>query len=432
MGRRRSNDGIKAIAGLVFLVLLVFGGIVVTFIKLITSILAVILAIALLALAGYGCYRLGRYWWNRKLDLEAHMPVINWSLPNSQQVDSTWSDILYPKFPDKTIRTPAHIIGTSGAWKDVLRMLEGFPAFQTAASPSDLKQRVQVYQAAAKSILADTEAQATKTADGQKAQMEEEIKRLQSAHQPVELRIRAQLDRMASNVKWLSGGGFWDRRRARHLNSILSMSEIQLHCHIREIKGHAKRQEQAIRDFLNPDVRAEMFEAQIQEELRRLNEITSSKEFAGAVAEMTVIEELSRLPTNCHVINDLKLHAPRYIHNQGKPIQSAQIDTLVITTAGVFVVEVKNWSRGFTESGEGFSPFEQVSRARYLVSVMLKEAGLDVKVRAIVTTQGSLPEKGEAKVAVKPLKQLRSYVMWFEPAGVDVQRVSGVIQQSAR
>ena len=106
MGRRRSNDGIKAIAGLVFLVLLVFGGIVVTFIKLITSILAVILAIALLALAGYGCYRLGRYWWNRKLDLEAHMPVINWSLPNSQQVDSTWSDILYPKFPDKTIRTP--------------------------------------------------------------------------------------------------------------------------------------------------------------------------------------------------------------------------------------------------------------------------------------------------------------------------------------
>jgi hypothetical protein len=35
---------------------------------------------------------------------------------------------------------------------------------------------------------------------------------------------------------------------------------------------------------------------------------------------------------------------------------SAQIDTLAITTAGLFVIEVKNWSRQFARSGEAFNP----------------------------------------------------------------------------
>ena len=87
-----------------------------------------------------------------------------------------------------------------------------------------------------------------------------------------------------------------------------------------------------------------------------------------------------------------------------------QIDTLAITPTGVFVVEVKNWSREFARSGGGFSPYEQASRASYLVFDRLRSAGISVKVRAIIATLGSLPDRGDSKVAVNPLGRIRGYI----------------------
>ena len=94
------------------------------------------------------------------------------------------------------------------------------------------------------------------------------------------------------------------------------------------------------------------------------------------------------------------------------------------------MVEVKNWSREFAESGQGFSPFEQVSRARQLVWIILQEAGLkDVKVRAIVATQGRLPEKKEGFVPVKHVTQLRNYIRWFNSARVNVAKTEEAIRR---
>src|ERR1019366_10535611 len=118
--------------------------------------------------------------------------------------------------------------------------------------------------------------------------------------------------------------------------------------------------------------------------------IIASKEFAGVVAEAAVINELRSLPFGCSVFNDVRLEADRYIHFEGNPLMSAQIDTLVVTPAGVFVVEVKNWSREFAHSGEGFSPFEQVERASYLVLDLLRRAGFRVQTQSIIATNGSL------------------------------------------
>jgi hypothetical protein len=141
-----------------------------------------------------------------------------------------------------------------------------------------------------------------------------------------------------------------------------------------------------------------------------MKEVIASKDFAGAVAEVAVIEELNSLSAGSLVFNDVRMESGRYIHFGGKPLMSAQIDTLAITSVGVFVVEVKNWSREFALSGEGFSPYEQASRASYLVFDRLRSAGISAKVRAIIATQGSLPDRGDSKVAVVQIGRLRRYI----------------------
>lgn len=432
MGRRSKDPPLEAIAGLVFLVIFFFGAVVVAILKVVATFLICGVLLFVIVLAGYGCYKIGRRWWTRKLNVDEFLPVVDWSPPTIPGIDAAWSNIIYPAFPHKEVKQAANIFGTSGAWSDVLGALEGIPAFQTAADPSELKRRVQAFRDAESSIETSAVEEASKLLDGQRAHLEYQLTQFSCVHEPAEARIRAQLDKLGSTIEKQASGNFWERRRAERLRSILSANEIRLREHVRDIQQRAKRQEQSIRDLLDPKFRAEKIRSRIQHELGRLEEITTSKEFAGAIAEMAVIAELSQVPAHWMVVNNLKLAAPRYIHNRGNPIQSAQIDTLVITPAGVFIIEVKNWSRAFSESGEGFSPFDQVSRASYLVSVILKEAGLDVKVRPIVTSQGSLPEKGEAKVAVKAMKQLRGYIGWFDPAGVDAQTVYYIIQQAAQ
>ena len=80
------------------------------------------------------------------------------------------------------------------------------------------------------------------------------------------------------------------------------------------------------------------------------------------MAEVAVIAELPHLNDASLIFNDVSIEAERYIHFGAKPLQSAQIDTLAITTAGVFVIE--NWSGEFAHSGEGFSPYEQVPQLK--------------------------------------------------------------------
>lgn len=409
------------------MVAIFFGFVIVAIIKLVVTIFIAVGIATLGAAVAYGCYRLGRAWWKRKIDIEAAIPRIDWPAA-SQKTALPTIRIPYPTFPDRCRPCPDHVTGTSGAWKDVLQMLDGFPEFKSAAGPSDLKQRVEACHKALEAIQMAAIQSAAKTADEQRAQLDCRLVQLKAAPQTVEKRIRAQLDQMAWNMERMKDGGFWDRRRAACLNRILSEDEIRLCKTLHDIKDEARAEEQTIQEFLNPATMAERIKSQISADLKALQEIITSNPFAGAVAEVAVVDELSRLPGTCRIFHDLRLRAPCYIHNRGEPIMSVQIDSLAITPAGVFVIEVKNWSREFAASGDGFSPYEQVNRASYLVRVILREACIDAKVRPIVTAMGKLPEKGNAMVAVKGVHQLAGYIQWFPTAGVDVQAVAQTLE----
>ena len=66
------------------------------------------------------------------------------------------------------------------------------------------------------------------------------------------------------------------------------------------------------------------------------------------------------------MISDIILHAKRHINFDGTTLQSAQIDHLVLSPSGIFVVETERWSEDFVASGDYHDPFDQVRRAAYL------------------------------------------------------------------
>ena len=438
MARRRNRrnsadaEAIEAIAGFVALAVVFFGFVIVAIIKLVVTIFIAICMAAMGAAVAYGCYRLGRAWWDRKIGIEAEVPRIDWPTTVQRIALPKLEIIPYPFFPDKRRPCPDHIIGTSGSWKDVLQMIEGFPAFKTAAGPSDLKQRVETCRKEREAIQATAIQSADKITDEQRSQLECRLIQLKAAPQATEKRISAQLNHMAWNMERMKDGGFWDRRRAARLNRIHSENLIRLCKTIHDIKDVARAEEQAIQEFLNPATRAERIKSQLDADLQALRGIITSNQFAGAVAEVDAIDNLARLPVDCRIINDLKLEAPHYIHNRGQPIQSAQIDSLAITPAGVFVIEVKNWSKNFATSCEGFSPYVQVNRASTLIRVIRQEAHITAKVRSIVAALGKRPEKGEAMVAVKGVHQLAGYIQWFQTAAVDVLAVAREIERQAQ
>jgi len=103
----------------------------------------------------------------------------------------------------------------------------------------------------------------------------------------------------------MAKGGFWERQRAKGLRRKLSRNERNLDEHLRGIRQEAKARQTTIQNWLTPAWRAESIAHRLQSQLSNLNEIAASKELAGAIAEVEVINELAKLPEACRIINDI-------------------------------------------------------------------------------------------------------------------------------
>lgn len=148
--------------------------------------------------------------------------------------------------------------------------------------------------------------------------------------------------------------------------------------------------------------------------INRLEKLLASGELAGARAELDVIAHLAGLPAEYTVLNDIRLTADRYIHFNGAVLQSAQIDHLVLSPAGVFVIETKRWSRHFVESGQYHDPFDQIQRSAYLCYDRLRTKFGMIRVRSVIACAGKLPSAPEdSHVKVLPVTELGGYISWF-------------------
>jgi hypothetical protein len=164
-----------------------------------------------------------------------------------------------------------------------------------------------------------------------------------------------------------------------------------------------------------------------QEKVTVIEEILKSGVYFGAIAEVRMIDLLRKLPDNYYVLNDVKLRLDRSVFFDNDWLSSAQIDHLVIGPAGIFVVEVKNWSEKFSSEGDFFDPYQQVKRHNYVCYILLKRR-FDIKVRNIIACAGHIPTKPtDSYVKVLPLEQVNNHILWFKDKKHDPETIQRIV-----
>lgn len=151
---------------------------------------------------------------------------------------------------------------------------------------------------------------------------------------------------------------------------------------------------------------------------------------AGAIGENMVVRELEKLSDDYVLINDFSLsfNKPIYNRQENDYIFSIQIDHILVTHAGIFILETKNWSKASIERYDLRSPVEQIQRASYALFVILngnKQGNSMLKqhhwgnkklpIRNIVAMVNHRPKEQFNYVAIKTLRELNGYIDYFEP-----------------
>jgi hypothetical protein len=161
---------------------------------------------------------------------------------------------------------------------------------------------------------------------------------------------------------------------------------------------------------------------------RAIDEIAPS--IHGAIGELRVVEELMGLSDDHILINDFKLGFNPPIRYRGEDfIMSIQVDHVVVSPAGIFVIETKNWGEQTVNDEKMFSPIRQIDRAGYamyrVISGRFAKSGFrlfnhhwgerKIPVRNMVVFTNKKPVEGFHHVKVLSLKELTRYIDYFMP-----------------
>ncbi len=158
---------------------------------------------------------------------------------------------------------------------------------------------------------------------------------------------------------------------------------------------------------------------------------------AGVIGEHLVAKELEKLSDTFVLFNDfsLSLSPPIYNKNNKDRIYSIQIDHLLVTSAGIFIIETKNWSKESIERLDLRSPVRQIKRTSYALFVMLNGnksvsssilkrhhwGNKELPIRNVIAMINHKPKAKFNHVAIKKLKELNRYINYFEPIFDDIE-----------
>ena len=187
-------------------------------------------------------------------------------------------------------------------------------------------------------------------------------------------------------------------------------------------------------DFLNTNTEkiiSERCENDLSELNRTKQAISDLRTIiAGAKGEYAVEQELKKLPDNFYVINDYRLNFTRPIINKknGDKIFSIQIDHLVVSPGGIFLLETKNWSNRSIRSLNLRSPIDQIQRSSYALFVFINNnisinshhwGSKQISLKSVLVMVGANTNQKFQFVKIKELKELNRYLKYFEPIYTD-------------
>lgn len=162
--------------------------------------------------------------------------------------------------------------------------------------------------------------------------------------------------------------------------------------------------------------------------IQHIKEVLESSRnlISGAIGENLVVKEIKKLSNDYVLINDFKLefYKPIYYKKQNHRIYSIQIDHLLITKAGIFIIETKNWSKSSVNSISLRSPIEQIERSNFALYIYISEnvnlfnhhwGEQTVPIRNLIVMIKNKPTGQFKYVSIKLLNELTNYVKYFDP-----------------
>jgi len=152
----------------------------------------------------------------------------------------------------------------------------------------------------------------------------------------------------------------------------------------------------------------------------------------GALGEQKVVNVLEGLPDDYILINDFCLSFDKPIYNpqQNQYINSVQIDHILVSSSGLFLIETKNWSDNSVNSLSLRSPVEQICRSNFALFKLLVGAvntnGIHfdkhhwgkrkIPIRNLIVLTGSKPKEEFQYVKILSVSQVPGYVRYFKPS----------------
>lgn len=149
----------------------------------------------------------------------------------------------------------------------------------------------------------------------------------------------------------------------------------------------------------------------------------------GAKGETKVIDKLSKLNNNYHLLCGLRIALPHYItYRNHRRLRSAQMDLVLVGPRGIFMIEIKNWSNHFAQNTYR-SPHEQTDKTGLLLWVKLQNMFKNIRVtNVLLSTQGNLKyDKEYPKVFVTSLEGIIQFLRERE-ISLSRRQVSHVVE----
>ena len=162
----------------------------------------------------------------------------------------------------------------------------------------------------------------------------------------------------------------------------------------------------------------------LEYEKKTVNELRTL--IAGAVGENLVEKEIKKLSDDFILINDysLKFKPPIYNKKTKDRIFSIQIDHVLVSRAGIFLLETKNWSKESINFLDLRSPVDQIIRTSYAMFIVANNnirlnkhhwGTKQIPIRNVIVMINEKPQVDFKYVKIKQLKELNHYVEYFEP-----------------
>jgi len=153
-------------------------------------------------------------------------------------------------------------------------------------------------------------------------------------------------------------------------------------------------------------------------QINKIEDNIDNVEHAGAKGEILALEKLKELPDDYHIFCGVNKDLSKYVtYRRRRNLKSAQMDFVVVSSRGVVLIEVKNWSAKYYKNHYGLRPHEQVDRAGLVLWIKLKSSWFRPKnpeVRSVLLSiQGSIPADTKyGYVVVKNLNDINRFIQY--------------------